>query len=179
MKITEAIVKIVLVAAITFGLYGLNSAAAQETKAPVKPEVPAAVLTAFQQAYPGAIIKGSGKEVEKGIVYYEIESVDSTINRDLLYSADGKLLEIEETIPPTNLPITVSQTIAKDYPQGKIIKSEKLIRGEVIEYELVIASGKQKVEVALDINGKVLKTEKLAKKEKNAKEAKEEDDDKN
>ena len=41
-----------------------------------KKDVPAAVITAFEKAYPGAAVKGYGKEVEKGKTHFEIESVD-------------------------------------------------------------------------------------------------------
>jgi len=67
---------------------------AGENKAPDLKILPAAVLDAFKTAYPKAVIKGTSKETEKGVTYYEIESVDGKLNRDLLYTADGKAAEI-------------------------------------------------------------------------------------
>jgi len=39
-------------------------------------QIPSAVLKAFENAYPHAIIKGQSIENEKGKKYYEIESID-------------------------------------------------------------------------------------------------------
>ena len=84
------------------------------------------------------MIKGAAKEVEKGVTQYEVESVDGKLNRDLLYAADGKVLEIEETTAPENLPAPVKQTLAKDYAGAKVLKAEILTKAGVKTYELSI-----------------------------------------
>ena len=91
--------------------------------------LPNAVLSAFKAAYPNAVIRGTSKETEKGTTYYEVESVDGKLNRDLLYTADGKVVEIEESIAATDLPTAVQKTLAKDYPGAKVLKAERMTKG--------------------------------------------------
>ena len=135
--------------------------------------LPPAVLTAFKTAYPNAVIRGTSKETEKGVTYYEVESVDGKLNRDLLYTADGKAAEIEEAILPADLPAIVQQTLAKEYPGCKIIKAETLTKGDVKQFELSIQVKDTKMGVTIDPTGKIVeksggegKTEKTAKTEK-------------
>jgi hypothetical protein len=123
-------------------------------------ELPNLVKSAFQKSYPKAIIKGCSKEERNGKTVYEIESHDGKVRRDIIYSPDGIALEIEERIPPANLPDAVKQTIKKTYPKGKIKTAEKLTKDTTVEYEIVIRSGKKAFEVVLDTDGNILKTQK-------------------
>jgi hypothetical protein len=118
--------------------------------------LPAAVLEAFKTAYPQAVIKGTDKETENGVTYYEIESVDGEINRNLLYTADGKVFEIEEAIAPEALPAAVLQALDKAYPGYKILKAEVTTEGGK-SYELQIQVDGQKIGVAVDPSGKIIK----------------------
>ena len=139
-------------------------------------DLPVAVTAAFQKAYPNAKIKGSSKEVENGKTLYEVESVDGKINRDLLYNEDGTCAEIEETVPVKALPSDVADALKKNFPKGKVMKSEKLTKGETIQYEMVIRSGKEQHEVVFDIKGAIVKNTKKAPKAKEGKEEKEENE---
>jgi len=143
---------------------------AQTEKALSARKLPAAVQAAFHKAYPAAKIKGASSEVEDGKTMYEVESVDGTINRDLLYLEDGSVIEIEETIALSALPDPVSKALKAEAGKGKVEKAEKLTKGETIQYEFVIASGKSKREVVIDPSGKIAKTTKQEAKEKDEKE---------
>jgi len=145
-----------------------------------KKEIPAAVLSAFQAKYPNAIIKGQALETENGINYYEIESVDGKINRDLLYTADGKIREIEETMDINSLPAKLKKTLEKEYPSGKIIKAEKVTRDSTITYDFQIKVGEKTMGVTLNASGKILKAKKEdTEKEENEDEEEEEEDEGN
>jgi uncharacterized membrane protein YkoI len=119
--------------------------------------LPPAVLKAFKTAYPNAVITGASKETENGVTYYEVESVDGEINRDLLYTADGKATEIEETIAPENLPDPVKQTLAKEYPGAKVLKVEILTKDDVKLFELSIQFKDKTMGVTIDPQGKIVK----------------------
>jgi hypothetical protein len=118
--------------------------------------LPPAVLNAFKTAYPNAVIKGTSKETEKGVTYYEVESVDGKLNRDLLYTADGKAAEIEEAIAASDLPAVVQQTLAKEYPGAKILKAERLTKGDQKLFELRIQFKDKKMGVTIDPNGNII-----------------------
>jgi hypothetical protein len=117
--------------------------------------LPEAVLAAFKAAYPNAVIKGTSKETEKDVTYYEVESVDGKLNRDLLYTADGKAAEIEETIAPENLPAPVKQTLAKEYPGAKVLKAEILTKDGAKLFELSIQVKDKTMSVTIDPSGKI------------------------
>jgi hypothetical protein len=134
------------------------------------------VTAAFQKAYPNAKIKGTSKEVENGKTLYEVESVDGKINRDLLYNADGTCAEIEESVPVKALPSDVAASLKKNFPKGKVLKSEKLTKGETIQYELLVKSGKEQHEVVFDPQGAIVKDTKKTPKAKEGKEEKEENE---
>jgi uncharacterized membrane protein YkoI len=118
--------------------------------------LPPAVLSAFKSSYPNAVIKGTSKETEKGITYYEVESVDGKLNRDLLYTADGKAAEIEEAVLPESLPPAVQQALAKAYPGFKILKAEALTKGDQKLFELKIQVQDKKKGVTIDPSGKII-----------------------
>jgi hypothetical protein len=142
-------------------------------------QLPPAVSAAFHAAYPHAVIKGAAVEIENDVTCYEIESVDGQTRRDLLYAADGKVLETEESLDPAALPGAVSRKVAETYPAGKIQKAEKTTDPSgKIDYELLVQSGEKRFEIVLDPAGNILKTKAVAskaKKEESEKEEKEED----
>jgi hypothetical protein len=128
---------------------------ADAKKPAVKVELPAAVKAAFQKTYPKATIKGTAKETENGKTVYEVESVDQGLNRDLIYNADGTVVEIEEQINTADLPATVSAALKKLYPQATITKAERLTRDQAVQYEMSL-KGAPKASVAFTPDGKVV-----------------------
>src|SRR5512140_1895314 len=84
-------------------LFGLSTCVHSQEKKITEKDLPAAVKSAFHKSYPHATIKGLAKETENGKTYYEIESIDGKLHRDLLYTPEGDAYEIEETISPGKL----------------------------------------------------------------------------
>jgi hypothetical protein len=134
-----------------------------EKKLAVK-DLPAAVAASFHKAYPHAKIRGASSEQEDGTTYYEVESLDGKVKRDLLYAVDGTCVEIEESIAAKELPNEVSKSLKQEFPEGKILKAEKVTKDQTVKYEFVVQSGKDQWEVAFDTAGKVLEKAKKEKK---------------
>src|SRR6266446_2059841 len=141
---------VIAVAALSFSQLGLS----QETKIAAK-NVPAEVIAAFKATYPNATIRGYSREKENGKTYYEIESRDGRVSRDVLYNPDGTVAEIEETVDVKDLPAEVRQTIHTHYPKGVITKAEKTVAGNKVSYEVRIKHGKKWVTMELDSSGKL------------------------
>ncbi len=118
--------------------------------------LPPAVLAAFEKAYPKAVIKGASKEVENGQTQYEIESVDGKMNRDLLYKADGTVVEVEEALAKGALPAPVLKALAKAYPGYKVLKAEDLIKDGQRLFELQIDVKGKRQDVTIDPSGKII-----------------------
>lgn len=149
---------------------------AQEKKISRK-DLPRPVLDAFEKAYPKATIKGLSMEKENGKTYYEVESVEGTTTRDLLYLPDGTIVEIEEGIAMADLPTPVKEAIVAKYPKGRVDKAERTTRGPAVSYEMRISFSGKSIEVSFDPAGKLLEEKSVAtpkggKKEKEGKEEK-------
>lgn len=130
-------------------------AAAQEKKITAK-QVPAAVIAAFKTAYPNATIRGYAQEKENGKLFYEIESVEGTTHRDVLYNADGTVAEIEESIAATDLPAAAQEAFRQKYPKAVISLAEKTTAGDKVTYEVAARQGRKRISMEFDTAGKVL-----------------------
>jgi uncharacterized membrane protein YkoI len=116
-------------------------------------DVPAPVLAAFESAYPNVKIKGYSREPENGQILYEIESVEGKIKRDVTYTADGTLVSVEETVELSELPPGVKAALDQRFPGGKILKTEKVMKGDFVGYEFEIRHNGRRTEILFDAEG--------------------------
>ena len=131
-------------------------------------KLPAPILTAFRTSYPKATIKAAAKETEDGRTVWEVESIDNGLARDLVYSADGTVVEFEEQIDPASLPAAVSAALKAKYPNATITKAEKLMKGTTLTYEMAL-KGAAVTSIEITPEGKIVPAAK-EKDEKNEKE---------
>jgi len=127
--------------------------AAKAPKAAPKLSWPAPVEAAFKKAYPNATVKVVSKETENGKVQYEVESMDGSQARDLIYLADGTLVLYEELVPQADVPAPVMTALKAKYPKATITRAEKLFQNGTMNYELVL-KGQGPAEVVLTPAGK-------------------------
>ena len=139
--------------------FGQASASEKEVN---KHQVPKAVLEAFEKAYPNAKEVEFEKEMIEGKAVYEVEYTENGREYEILYDSDGMILQMEETLDVKALPESIVQAISKAYPKATIEDAEKVMKpdGTVTIYEVEIKTEGKKLELELDINGKILKTEK-------------------
>lgn len=154
-----------------------NCLFSQEKKISGK-DLPPAVKSAFEKSYPQAKIKGLAKETENGKTYFEVESVDGKLRRDLLYTPEGDVYEIEETFDAKTLPQAVKDVLQKKFGKYSVTKAERTTHGTEMQYDLALKCGKKSFEASIDPTGKILNSkETKAKKEKGEKEDKDEEED--
>jgi hypothetical protein len=137
-------------------LLKIENAAAQEQTIDCD-DVPIAVRTAFQKAYPKATTQGCAQEVEVDKTAYEILSTEGKTKRDVLYYADGTLIVVEEAIDAADLPSAVQQALGEVLEDHKIELVEKLSRDNVVTYEIKSKHADVAMEIVFDGSGKVLK----------------------
>ncbi len=125
-----------------------------------KKNIPKPILEAFNKAWPKATIKGFSKEKEKGVVEYEVESVEGKVHRDISYKADGTVIVVEESMAFNDLPEPVRNSVTKNYPKAQIKACEKVTKGSVVSYELGMKSGGKKMELVYNADGSLMKNEK-------------------
>ena len=121
-------------------------ARAQEKKISKK-DLPRAVLSAFEQSYPNARIKGYSTEMEEGKTFYEIESMKDKMSLDVSYLSDGTVAEIEEGIAVGMLPDPVKASVKANFPRGKISRAEKKTVGDSVTYQLKMTTGRTSTEI--------------------------------
>jgi len=150
MKRTQSLVQLVVLATLVVGLSGPSPA---QERGLARKDVPQAVLAAFAQTYPKATIRGYFQEVDTGQTVYEIESLEGKTTRHVLYSADGKLILVEESVNTSELPAGVKAALDKKFPGGKILTSEKVTKGAVVGYEFQVEHGGRTAEIVFDPKG--------------------------
>ena len=161
MKHRQRLVQLIVLASLSLGL-SVSSTAQERLLA--RKNLPGAVLAAFTEAYPKAAIKRCFKETQKGQTVYEIESVEGKTRRDIIYSADGKLILAEETLDVSEMPPGVKTALDKKFPGAKILRAEKVTKGAVVGYEFQIEPKttrrrlpRMRTEVVFDSMGNELK----------------------
>jgi hypothetical protein len=142
-----------LVFAGSVGAAAEQAPAAKAARPAIAPSVPAPILAAFKAAYPHATIKTAAEEKENGKVVWEVESTENGLGRDLVYTPDGTVVEIEEEVPSALLPAPVTAAVKAQYPSARIVKGEKVTRGATVTYELQLA-GAAKKSIELTPEGK-------------------------
>lgn len=126
-----------------------KSAAAKTTPAS---KLPAAVADAFKKAYPNATIKNASSEKENGKLQWEVESMDGSARRDLIYLPDGTMVEEELVIDATAVPAPVMAALKARYPKATVSVFEKLTKASgSVSYEMQIKGAAVKeVQIAPD-----------------------------
>ncbi|MFH1892231.1 MAG: PepSY-like domain-containing protein [Candidatus Zixiibacteriota bacterium] len=127
-----------------------------------KVELPDAVLKAFKSAYPNAEILGFEAEKNDNAMVYEIECKFGKVEKDILYSADGSIIQIEQEIAVSALPEIVAKAIGSAYPDGKIDEADMISRDSIIEYEVAVEVGEEKFEAVVSSDGKIIASAQIA-----------------
>jgi len=127
----------------------------QEIKISPK-KLPSAILKNYKMEYPNAHITGATREITNGDTVYEVLSKDSTVKRTVSFHSDGIPIEIEETMPVDQLPAPVTNAIANQYPNAKILVAEMVMRGADMTYEVLLKDKKRNIEVKYNMDGSML-----------------------
>jgi uncharacterized membrane protein YkoI len=128
-----------------------------EEKRMRKSELPPAVQKAVEEQIKGATVRGYSTEVENGQREFEIETVVNGHSRDITFSADGSLLEVEEQVEMNGLPSAVREGLQAKAGSGKITKIESLTKqGKVVAYEAKVLKAGKHSEVQVGPDGKPL-----------------------
>jgi hypothetical protein len=133
---------------------GLSSSVIFGEKKLALKDLPPAVQSTIQAELKGGEIKNIGKETEKGVTQYEVETMLNGKHRDFNVDAKGKLLVVEEETTLDAIPAAAKAAILKKVGTGKLSMVETFIRGAETMYEAAYTtkSGK-KQEVLVKADG--------------------------
>jgi hypothetical protein len=125
------------------------------------PDCPAAVTSAIDKAFPKSTIDKCKLEHEHGHDQYEVKLTKadkSKVEADV--SADGKILQIEESIALDKLPTAVTKAFAAKYPKAKLESAEKQTPSSgAVSYELAFTMDGAKKEATFTEAGKFVEEE--------------------
>lgn len=124
-------------------------------------KVPKAVLDAVKAKFKGAKLTGAVREKTGEKIAYEISLKHKGRTIDVTLTPAGKIVSIEKSLTFKELPKAVRKAIAGKYPKADIKAVEELIEGKKVSYEVqLVTADKKKIEVTLDVSGKILSEEK-------------------
>ncbi|TMI61509.1 MAG: hypothetical protein E6H07_18470 [Bacteroidetes bacterium] len=118
-------------------------------------DVPAPVKTAFNNKFPGATDIKWEKENKKELeANFKMNNADVSAN----FGLDGAWVETETTIPSSELPAAVTNTVNTKYPGAVYGRTEKIEKpGGRILYEVNITVNNKKKELELNPDGSIAK----------------------
>ncbi|MBS1840974.1 MAG: hypothetical protein JSS69_17040 [Acidobacteria bacterium] len=142
---------------LTSGLLVCAAGSLAQEKQIKRADLPPAVEKTVAAESAGATIKGFSTEKEKGETFYEAEMMVNGHSKDVLISASGAVVEIEEEVALDKLPAEVKAGLEAKAGKGKILKVESLTKkGKLVAYEAVVLTNGKKAEVQVGPDGKPL-----------------------
>lgn len=110
-------------------------------------QIPQAVLAAFDAKYPSAL----HVEWEKGISYYKAEFIFNGNEVDALFALDGTWQRSETELTANQLPQTIKNYIATNYPTNRVDDCD-LIETTETKYYVVELDGANDADIYLKFN---------------------------
>lgn len=123
-------------------------------------EVPSNVKSAFSKQFPKASnVKWAKENAKEWEAEFKMNGKEYSANFDL----NASCLEVEFEILISEIPVAVKATLDKEFATYKIEEAVVSENKSVKLYEFDLKKDGKKTEVAIDINGKVVKTKEAKK----------------
>jgi hypothetical protein len=120
-------------------------------------DLPPAVQKAAQEQSKGATVKGYSQDNENGHVEYEIEMIVNSHSKDVAFSPDGKVLEVEKQVEMAVPSASVQSGLKHKAGKGSITKVESITKhGAIVAYEAQVNTMGKHSEIQVGPDGKPL-----------------------
>lgn len=120
-----------------------------------EPDVPDAVLKAFQIAYPQARARGYFKVEADGALSYKIETKDGDSQCFASYDPQGQLVKIEDTIAATGLPANAQLIMQRDYAEAEVTSAAKFLERDRVSYRANVKKEEKQFTLQFDSEGRL------------------------
>ncbi|WMX16339.1 PepSY-like domain-containing protein [Aureispira sp. CCB-E] len=117
-------------------------------------EVPSIIINEFNRSFPKAI------DVEwelKGGVYNVDFELEKKKDIEVWYSSNGEQIRLEEEVTIQELPVSILNTLEKNYSLYKIDDIEKITENKKISYEIEIERGNYEQVLLFNSKGELSK----------------------
>lgn len=131
-------------------------------------DIPAAVKETFTKQFPNVKKAEWEKEGDNYEAEFKVSRVvmddknakKENLEKSVVYSAAGVLLETEEEIKLSALPAVISEYLSKNYVGYTSEEASKITDNKgTVTYEVELEKGKEELDVVFDANGAFLKKE--------------------
>ena len=174
--------KVITLIALAFTV--MAAAHAQNSEIRIKAretEIPVAIVEAFKTDYLGAkadewaivpaiivgeeyIVSGYDNLNGEKPTSYLVKIKGTNLRGEAVYDKNGKLMYSKEAIKDVALPAVVRTAVGAKYPGYSFINDQEIIKqgkSNFIHYRVIIEKGKEKMALAVDASGKILKEKKV------------------
>lgn len=123
-------------------------------------EVPSNIKSAFAKQFPKATnVKWAKENSKEWEAEFKMNAKEYSANFDF----NGKCVETEHEISVTEIPLAIKAILDKEFAGYKIKESEISETEKAKLYEFELQKDGKKTEVAIDVNGKIIKKEEAKK----------------
>ena len=136
---------IVIFNLLVYGLiaFGVKSYVFEGGKEISETDMPKAVLTAFKNSFPAAVVQQCIKDKKDGKRVYEISFTVSDKNMEVRYARNGNLLKTEEIINSDSLPGNIKMAITNSFEEPRIKKTAKVKMGNQLFYDVKLSCNRE------------------------------------
>ena len=127
-----------------------------EGKAVALADVPAGAKAAIEKAAGKNEVTGVKSEDAFGVTVYEAAWNVGEMVHEVVVSADGTVLEMEEVVATTDAPQAVQDAVAKQFPKGSTVEVEKKT---MVFYSAEAMIGDEEKEILLTGTGQMVEVE--------------------
>lgn len=122
-------------------------------------DLPDAVQRTAREQSKGLRVRGYSKETENGKTFYEVQTKDAGMSKDILLDAGGAVVEVEQMLEMSSVPGPVMEKLRRKAGAGKLVSVESVTKGSSMSYEAVVSKNGKRQEIAVDANGAEKKAE--------------------
>lgn len=148
-------------------LFLAGAAVCQKKHAVFSPDAvtaPSAVTTALHTIFPNAGINRTDVIKRDGATLYRLGIIDGGKRREVVFSPDGVISEVIDSIGTAALPGPVQQALSRNYPRAKIIQTSKKTTGAGYEYKIETVVEKDTLELTFSETSMLVSSKRCAKK---------------
>jgi uncharacterized membrane protein YkoI len=121
-------------------------------------QLPAPVVAAAQQAYPGWKLEEAKMEKEEGVVVYEVELESGEQECELTITPEGAILETKTEVEPEALPENIRMTLSL-FANAEVKEAAKEEEGGKVTYEVELIQEDQMLEIEFSAAGSILEVQ--------------------
>ena len=110
-------------------------------------QVPPAIKSAFEKAYPGATVSAVTPERDNNRPVFRIDGTQNGKRRSVLYDANGAVIEVLEQVDEKELPQPVAAAM-RSHPRAIYVTGFKVTRSGNVEYRLTVRGTRKTAMVA-------------------------------